>query len=217
MTKKKLYAFIWDSVMVLSIIIAVLWYFIPGNIDALGSTGTGSFRYFTTDSNILIAASTLIHMVYKAVNLNKNDSIAPRWLGALRYAAVTAGALTFLEVLLFMFPTAVFLGGIRGALRCYENNVFVLHFSAPLMMFISFVFFDKDYRPDKKERLIAMIPVIIYSVVYFAMVVVFRYWPDFYRFTFGGRYAFIPLVFVVIYSATFGISALIQYLKHTGA
>lgn len=60
----------------------------------------------------------------------------------------------------------------------------------------------KPYTIDsnicRKDCILAMTPTIIYSIVYFIMVVILKRWNDFYGFTFGGRYAILPIVVAVI-------------------
>lgn len=213
MDKKKIVDIILNTVIIISIIGAVIWYYIPGHIDALGSSGIKSFRYFTTDSNILIAIASCIWVVTEIKMIGNKQIEIPKWIRILRYAATTAGALTLFEVLLFMSPLAFYHGGLRGVLRCYEDNVFVLHFLAPLLMIISFIFSDKEYKPNKKESLIALIPMAVYGTVYLVMVVILKQWPDFYQFTFHGRYEVVPVVIVVIFIATYIMATLLRKLK----
>ena len=45
-----------------------------------------------------------------------------------------------------------------------------------------------------------MLPLVLYSLVYLTMVAILQQWPDWYGFTFGGKYALIPVVMLVMYS-----------------
>ena len=45
--------FIINLIIAVSVLCAVLWYFVGGE-DAMGVLGLSCFRYFTTDSNILM-------------------------------------------------------------------------------------------------------------------------------------------------------------------
>lgn len=215
MGKRKTFEIAWNAAIVVTILGAVIWYFIPGNVDVIGSTRLRSFRYFTTDSNLLIALAATIRIIFLLKARHDELLKLPVWFRRLHYAATVAGAVTFFEVLLFMSPVAMYLGGVKAALGCYRGNVFILHFLAPLMMMLSFVITDKEYHPTRKETIISMLPMMMYGSVYFVMVVVLKAWPDFYKFTFNGRYEMVPIVIIVMFLGTYAISTLLKKLKAT--
>ena len=66
---------------------------------------------------------------------------------------------------------------------------------------------------SRREALLGVIPVAIYSVVYLVMVVFLQHWNDWYGFTFGGRYGLVPVVIIVMGLFAYGVSAAIRAVK----
>lgn len=201
-----------NVLIVLSTVWAMRYYYVAGP-DPLGSVGNGCFKYFTTDSNILVGIAALIMLIFNIARLFKPDAVMPRWVSVLKYAGTSAVALTMLTVVFFLGPVCAISGGLHGYLRMFEGNTLVLHLTTPLIAIISFIFFERDNSFGLGDCLIASLPSYIYSIVYFALVVCFKVWTDWYGFTFGGKYYMIPVSLIVMYLATFGISAALKKLR----
>lgn len=115
------------SVIILTTVWAVAVYF-NGTPDVLGSTGTDCFKYFTTDSNILACIASILYLVYAG----RKD--LPKWVVRFRFASVVAVAITFLTVVFFLAPMAAMRGrGLVAFGLFFKGNVFVLHFSTPVL------------------------------------------------------------------------------------
>lgn len=202
-------ALIINVLIVVSTIIGVGAYFFM-EADVLGSHGFGTFKYFTTDSNILMGIASLIYIPY----LIKNKEI-PHRVSLFKYMATVSVTITLLTVFLFLVPMAVMRGGIQVAFKFFEGNVFILHFSTPVLALITYSLFEKQTMLTLKDSLWATCPVIIYSFVYLFCVSIFHIWNDWYGFTFGGKFYLIPIVMIVMYVSTFIIANVVRKLNKT--
>ena len=201
-----------NLVIVLSTVWAVNYYYIGGP-DALGSVGSGCFRYFTTDSNILVALASTVMLILNAARFFKPDARMPKWVSVFKYAGTAAVALTLVTVVLFLGPFAAIKGGLQGYLRMFEKNILVLHLTTPMLAIISLIFFERDNEFSLGDSLIASMPAYVYGVVYFTLVVCLGVWTDWYNFTLGGKGYMIPVALVVMFLAAFGLSVLLKKLR----
>lgn len=214
MTKKarNIIDLVLNLLIVLSTVWAVRLYYIMGP-DALGSVGSKSLKYFTTDSNILVAMAALVMMLFNIARIIKPEIAIPKWVSVFKYAGTSAVTLTLLTVVLFLGPVFAMQGGIQAYFHMFEGNTFALHFSTPVLAIISLIFFERDNRFELGDCLIACLPSYIYSFVYFTMVVCLKKWNDWYNFTLGGKYYMVPVALVVMYLATYAISAILRRLR----
>ena len=141
--------------------------------------GIRTFCMFTVNSNILAAAAMAMVIPYTMDGLRTHNYHLPRWIVDVVYAGVTAVALTFLVSLFILAP-------VRGFGLIFSGSRFFLHGVCPVLAVIAFCFFMSQKNMRFGDSLIAIIPVIIYAVVYFIMVVVIGEenggWNDFYGF-----------------------------------
>lgn len=192
--------------IVISTAAAVAAYF-GGAVDALGSTGAQCFKYFTTDSNVLALIASALCIAY-----SKTDK-KPQWLNVFRFAATVAVTITLLTVLFFLVPAALLRSKNPAVvLKFFSGNVLVLHLTTPLLSIIALML-GKEDKITKKQALWALLPVMIYSFVYLINVVFLHIWTDWYGFTFGGKYAFVPLVMLCMYAFTAAVAMLEYRLK----
>ena len=205
--------FLLNLLIVLSTVWAVKYYYIGGP-DALGSVGNASLKYFTTDSNILVAIAAFVMMLYNVARFVKPEAVIPKWVSVFKYAGTSAVALTLLTVMFFLGPVfALQRGSFAGYLFMFEGNTLILHLTTPLLAIISLLFFEKDNSFDFSDCLIACLPSSIYAVVYFTMVICLKIWNDWYNFTLGGRVYMIPVAVIGMALATLGISAALRKLR----
>ena len=151
------------------------------------------FRYFTTDSNLLAAAASVVLAVYEIRGGKTKAAVVFKYVGA---AAVT---ITFLTVLCFLGP----ISGFHGV---YSDEAFWLHMVCPLGFVVSFLFLDmRGMRLGVKDAVWALIPVAVYGAVYFIMTIAFGEdnggWPDFYVFNAGGMWPVTLLIFIIASTA----------------
>lgn len=211
MNKKKINTIniVLNLLIILSTIGAVGLYFFTGP-DALGSVNVDAFKFFTTESNIFVAITALIMLIYNIKRIKDPDLAIPKWAAVLKYAGATSVALTFVTVVVFLAPTLSISTGHNMFFMLFAGNVFFLHFSTPVIAAISVIFFERDHEFTLKDSVLAVIPMFIYSIVYVLEVGILQNWPDWYGFTFGGRLYLAPIVLIVMYAATWCLALIIR-------
>ena len=210
--KKTILDAVVHGVIILSTILAVGKYF-DGSIDVLGSSGTTCFKYFTTDSNILMAIASALFLFFDLRKINDPKKKIPRWAEIFRFAGTVAVSLTFVVVVIFLAPKSLITSGAARAAGLFTGNVFPLHVSTPLFAIFSWIFLDECRDLSLPESLWALVPVAIYGAVYTWLVIAVKVWVDWYGFTLGGRFEIAPVSILVILAATFGITVLLRKLK----
>ena len=141
--------------------------------------GLRTFCMFTVNSNILMGASMALVFPYSLDGLRKHNFHLPRWVVDMVYAGVTAVALTFLISLCVLAP-------VKGFVLIFTGSRFFLHGLCPILAIVAFCFFISEQRIRLKDTLFALVPVFVYAVLYYVMVVVLGEdrggWNDFYGF-----------------------------------
>lgn len=162
------------------------------------------FCLFTTDSNILCMLSAVI-MGWFEIRYLRTGRPVPEFAVVLKLVGTTAVALTFTVVVLFLGPMMGFVEMVFGGTSLY------MHFLGPIFAFVSFCFLESSHRIKKKHLIPAIIPTVIYGIVYITMVILIGEenggWADFYSFNIGG---FWYLSCAVIILATLGLAALLR-------
>ena len=125
------------------------------------STPIGRFRFFTIDSNILMAIASLLFLIqqYKLMN-NKIKEIDKKYYIFL-LVATTSVALTFFIVLLYLGQITP-----KGLLSMYTNKNLFFHGLTPLIAMINFICFEKTTKINLKHTLLVFIPVLLYGLYY---------------------------------------------------
>lgn len=205
-----------NIVLNLLIIVSTIWavrlYFVTGP-DALGSVNVDAFKFFTTESNIFVAITAAIMLVYNLKRIKNTDLVIPKWVEVLKYAGATSVALTFVTVVVFLAPTMSIATGHNMFFPLFAGNVFFLHFSTPVIAMISVMFFERGHEFTLKDSILAVIPMFIYSIVYVLEVGILQNWPDWYGFTFGGKLYLAPIVLIVMYAVTWGLALIIRKVR----
>ena len=202
---------IFNIVIFLTTAWAVVYYF-WSDPDVLGSTRTACFRYFTTDSNVLEAVAAAVVCVFRVLQLKDPDRKMPVWVTVLRFTGTVAVALTLLTVVFFLAPVSCMSAGIGSVPFYFAGNVFVLHLSTPVLAIVSWILFDREGEITRRRSLWALLPTVVYSVVYLVLVVFVKVWYDWYGFTFGGRLYLAPVSMIAMYAVTWGIAWVLRKL-----
>jgi len=168
--------------------------------------GLGYFKPYTMDSNIISGIVALLVVINRMGNKRGDGKQIPGWIMRAYLMGNTCLVLTFLVAAAFLAPTQVIAG--RSYFMMFSGDMFFFHFLNPVLATISLIVLLRDYRFSTVDRFLGIVPTIVYSIVYFVMVVVLKRWNDFYHFTFGGRYYLIPMVVAVLY----GVAYLISYM-----
>ena len=118
-------------VLIVTSIVAVLYFTVGQN----GHAGVYCFRFFTTDSNFLAAFASALVAVCDIQILRGKMTTIPRAITLLKYAGVISLTLTFLTVFVLLIPT-------YGVARLLGGTGFHMHLTAPVLTFITFMFFE---------------------------------------------------------------------------
>ncbi len=171
-------------------------------------SGSESFRFFTTDSNILAAVAAATVAVFDIKILRGKIDRLPRAAEVLKYVGTVGVFLTFCTAVFFLAP-------IYGAPMLFGGTAFHMHAAAPLMSFLSFSFLEKHSRLKLSESLLGLLPVVVYGAVYFVEVVVIGEanggWKDFYAFNQGGSWG---VTVAVMPCAAYAVCLLIRLLPN---
>ena len=172
--------------------------------------GIRTFCMFTVNSNILAGAAMAMVFPYTVDGLRKHNYHIPKWVMVLVFAGVTAVTLTFLISLFVLAPA-------KGFGLIFSGSRFFLHGVCPVLAILAFCFFMSEQQLTLKDTFLALVPVAIYSVVYYVMVAVVGEdrggWNDFYGFLTRLPH-WIPLALIL--PVTFGIATLIRVIhNHT--
>lgn len=213
--KQQLIDLLLNGLIVLTTAWAVLMYFI-GEPDILGSHDVQCFKYFTTDSNILAALGSLLYLGFRFLHRDDPSRTPPQWLTLFKFVGTVAASITLLTVVFFLAPMGAVRGkGLPTVLLFFTGNVFVLHLSTPVLSILSTLFLEKDAPLTRKHALWGTLPTTVYGLVYLTMVVLLQQWDDWYGFTFGGQYQFVPVVMIVMFLFSLGLSLAERRIKIT--
>lgn len=184
--------------------ISLLVFFVKGGDANMKVKAERCFRYFTVDSNVLAALASAVMVYFNIRTLASGDLSVPAWATVFKFTGAAAVALTFFVVIFMLAPFSK-----DGFFSLYEGTGFIMHLVTPVLAMLSFILFDGGERLSYLTILIAVIPTMIYAVVYFYMVMIKGEgnggWEDFYGFNKGGKwYLFAPGVV--------GMSALFSFL-----
>lgn len=205
-------AFVLNCLIVISTVLAVGVYFVSGP-NALGDSGTDCFKYFTTDSNILVALAACIMLPFNLRQAKHPEKEYPRWALILKLVATGSVTITLLTVVFFLAPIGAMNGGLQGFLFYFSGNIFALHLSTPLLAIVCFTAFEREGELPRSSCLWALLPTVIYSIVYAVMVVFVGRWDDWYGFTFGGKLYLAPASMLVMYLVTYVVALILHALR----
>ncbi len=148
----------------------VVFFSVLGLIDAFVSSGfmdTGTFLYFTIQSNIWIASICLIFAIYGVIGLKKQVKI-PQFLFVVKYVFTCSIMVTFLVFMCLLIPQMIMQGTAKYLISI--QNI-CLHFISPLIAFFSFVFFDK-FNVKKHTFLYSAIMPLLYMIFIYLLVII---------------------------------------------
>ncbi|MBP7348406.1 MAG: hypothetical protein KA965_06970 [Butyrivibrio sp.] len=129
--------------------------------DVVAKEGWEIFVYYTEDSNLLTLFVSTAYLFVSIITMRKKEKL-PEWIYLSRYVATCCLTLTFIVVVTVLAPM-VGAGGYTKLLLSGHNLGF--HLLAPVISFISFVFFEKE---DGTLCLFAaLVPTAVYAIFSF--------------------------------------------------
>lgn len=179
--------------VVISTIIIVALYFTPNSGEGnMNVSGVECFKFFTIDSNILVAITCLIVSIYDILILiNKYDEL-PKYIIYIKHIGVTAITITFLVVLCYLGP-------VQGFDLMYGHKGVLTHLLNPLASIISYLFFEHSIKEKYRFTFLGILSVLVYGSVYLTLVVFTKTWEDFYSFNINNMW-YISLIVIIIVS-----------------
>ena len=121
-------------------------------------------QYFTIQSNLMTALASSFIIPYAINGIRRKRFVYPKWLSMLHYSGTLCTTLTMVFALLFILPH-------DRDLAIGAHNFF-LHVICPIGILISFCMVESSYKYSRKDNLICLLPVLVYSLVYLTMVVI---------------------------------------------
>ncbi len=168
-------------------------------------SGRKALRFFTCQSNVLCAATSLI---YAAAAL---CGLVPEWVWILKYIGTAGVTVTMLTVFLFLAPSVG--KDWYGILLKGAGNLF-MHLLTPLTALVSFCVFEKRGM-SFPQSLYGMLPVALYGPMYLYKTIFApegKRWEDFYGFNKSGKW---PVSFAAMLAGTFLMCLGIMALQNT--
>ncbi len=158
----------------------VLTFFVKGGRGNMEVVGPVAFRYFTVDSNVLVAVASLFVAVFGIVKLATGREY-PEWVRVFKFVGTVAVMLTFLTVV-------VFLGFIYGFKAMFVGINLFLHLLTPLAALVTLWFAEAGVKIRPAFFALGVAPMIVYGAVYLWMVIFAEKWEDFYHLANGGKW-----------------------------
>ncbi len=167
--------------------------------------GIDTLRMFTTISNIIAAVAAFMCLPFQIDGLKRDRYKLPPWIVILLYVGAVGTFLTF-----FIAITLLSIANGFVLMMLSKSNLF-MHTLNPIFITLLFVLIISDVHIKFRTAFIALIPVLLYCVLYFVMVFATGLWDDHYQ-----ANAFIPwpVTFVIVVAIAFGISQLLRVLHN---
>ena len=199
-----LFALISASIVAVCVCVGVVMNLVTIYDENFDHMGIRTFCMFTVNSNILAGLSMLLCIPYTVDGLRTGYYHLPDWVVVAMHIAVTAVSLTFLVSLCILAP-------VKGFGLIFSGSRFFLHGVCPILSIVTFCCFINSHLVRLKESYLALIPVLLYAIVYLVMVVFIGEehggWNDFYGFA-----TRIPLwvSLSLFLPVTFGVATLLR-------
>ncbi len=131
------------------------------------------FRWFTIDANVITALAAALLIPFAVQGVGRKRLTYPKWMLLIHYSGTLCLMLTMAMtcgVISWADPRGAFGGA----------NLF-LHVVCPALIAVSFFMVEANHTLDRKDTLIALIPVAAYAALYGIKVFVTKAWADHYR------------------------------------
>lgn len=112
------------------------------------------FVYYTNLSNLAAALSCVLVLLEMSGRFGEKPGAAVSWF---KYIAVCMTTVTLLVVLFILAP-------MQGMQMLYMGNFFSFHLICPVLMLVSFLFFEK-LKLDSRKIYIGVLPTLCYAAV----------------------------------------------------
>lgn len=168
--------------------------------------GVGTFKMFTTISNIIAAFSAAMCLPFQIDGLRRDRYKLPSWIVIVMYVGAVGVFLTF-------FVAITIISAYQGFVKAmFTNAKLFTHTINPLLITLLFVLVISDTRIKFSFSFIALIPVVIYMIIYLIMVIILKEWNDHY---YTDKYIPWPVSLLLIIAISFGVCQLLRFLHNS--
>ncbi len=169
-------------ILVLTVGVVISYFFTEPNV--LIQNGFDSFRYFTTDSNVLVAIVAIFVAIGDIRILSGKTDTLPKKVILLKFVGTACVTLTMTATVGFLMPVY--------GLFVIQGSLIIVHVITPLLALCSFVLWENIYRISIPKSFLGSIPMMIYGIVYGIEVAIIGEanggWKDFYAYNRDGHW-----------------------------
>ena len=167
--------------------------------------GVGTFKMFTTISNIIAAFSAAMCLPFQIDGLRRDRYKLPSWIVVVMYVGAVGVFLTF-------FVAITIIAAYQGFVKAmFMNAKLFTHTINPLLITLLFVLAISDTHIKFSFSFVPIIPVFIYMIIYLIMVIILKEWNDYY---YTDKYIPWPVSLILIIAISFGICQLLRFLHN---
>lgn len=194
------------SALVISITAtALVLNFIDYYNEGTAVAGVHTLRMFTSISNIIAAVAAFMCLPFQINGLRKDKYKLPPWIITLLYIGATGTFLTFFIAITLLSITQGFV------IIMFSNSNLFMHTINPTIITILFVLILSDVHIKFRASFYTLIPVSLYSLLYFIMVFVTKIWSDHYE---ANTFIPWPVTLLIMITITFALSQLLRFLHN---
>ncbi len=168
-------------------------------------SGLHNLRMFTTISNIIAAVAASLCLPFQIDGLRRDRYNLPSWIVLLMYIGAVGAFLTFIVALTLI---SAFQGFVQ---TMFMNSNIFFHTLNPILITLLFVLVISDTHIKFSRSFIPLVPVVIYMIIYFLMVFVFKVWRDHYQ---TDTFIPWPVTLILLLGVSFGICQLLRFLHN---
>lgn len=132
------------------------------------------FRYFTNLSVITVTTLSIPNIIFLLMSLIKGKMIYPKWFSITKFVGLSMTTLTFFTVILIIAP-------LTSYKEMFENVRFFTHLIIPVLVVVSYLFFEEKTLFEWQYTFFSFIPTLLYSIIYTINVIILGNWSDLYR------------------------------------
>lgn len=173
-----------------------------------------TFKYYTTISNVFAGISCFLLVLYQIINY-KNSKEIPYFVIIFKYISACMLSVTFLVVLFVLIPAS---GDINEMIRLLFSPKLLFHHTlCPILCIISFVFFENEYKIEKKYIFYSLIPTLLYAIIFIFLNAFNIVSGPYFFLKVNNQPIYMSIIwFVAIMSGAYGISTLLWFLNKRG-
>lgn len=167
--------------------------------------GIGTFKMFTTISNIIAAFAAAMCLPFQIDGLRRDRYNLPSWIVIVMYVGAVGVFLTF-------FTAITLITAYQGFVKAMLTNAKLFtHTINPILIIVLFVLVVSDTHIKFSHSFISVVPIVIYMIVYFIMVFVVKAWKDHY---YTDKYIPWPVSLLLVIAISFGACQLLRILHN---